>query len=58
MARVHLRAVALTVSVPFSFSVLRSDVSIGREEEEWSRNLLSVDLLVLRTMDSLRVSQV
>lgn len=57
MARVHLRAVALTVSVPLS-SVLRSDVSIGLEEEERSQNLLSVDLLVLRTMDSLRASQV
>lgn len=58
MARVHLRAVALTVSVPFSSSVQRSDVSIGRKEEEWSRDLLSADLLVLRTMDSLRASQV
>lgn len=58
MARVHLRAVALTVSVPLSSSVLRSDVSIGLEEEERSQNLLSVDLLVLRTMDSLRASQV
>lgn len=57
MARVHLRAVALTVSVPLS-SVLRSDASIGREEEEQSRDLLSADLLVLQTMDSLRASQV
>lgn len=36
----------------------RSDASIGREEEEQSRDLLSADLLVLRTMDSLRASQV
>lgn len=58
MARVHLRAVALTVSVPLSSSVLRSDASIGREEEEQSRDVLSADLLVLQTMDSLRASQV
>lgn len=35
----------------------RSDVTIGREEEQ-SQDLLSADLLVLWTMDSLRVSQV